>query len=178
MFDAEVRTDIGGIVETFINGVPLTTIRVGICQKRRSCLLMKIELSKSSIHDLLTKLLIAFLVEFFENYRAWLDKTVQANTPAEWPNVWQFARVVRNAAAHNTVNITNPNFKPVSWYSLTYGLEQNGRVILGPDLAPADIIILIIEMDEALTALGAPISLFTDLSGSSPRDRTSMRVFR
>jgi hypothetical protein len=68
-----------------------------------------------------------------------------------WPAVWNFGRVVRNAFAHGgQVSITNPNALPVTWRGVTLGPAENGREIFFNDLAYAEIVILLSELDAAV----------------------------
>jgi hypothetical protein len=97
------------------------------------------------------------LVKFYEDYRPWLSATL-GNDHTKFPDPWLFAWVVRNAASHNTVRIDDKSFVPVSWYGLTYGSAQNGRKIFGNDLSAADVFILMLEMNDSLDRLGAPIA--------------------
>jgi hypothetical protein len=109
------------------------------------------------LETMLTKVIVPFFVEFFEDHRPWLAANISKKF-TQWPNVWQFARIVRNAASHaGQVNTDDPAFVPVTWCGLTYGPAQNGRRIFGGDLALADIFILMLEMNDSLDALGRPV---------------------
>jgi hypothetical protein len=101
------------------------------------------------------KILIPFFVEFFEEARPWLDANEGRDFIA-WPNIWQFGRLVRNAASHNRLSFNDPKLAPVTWHKLTYGRSQHGRAIFGKDLAFADLLVLMIVMSDSLDALGAP----------------------
>ncbi len=104
-----------------------------------------------------TKVILPFFVQFFEDRRPWLAVNIN-NQFTQWPNVWQFARIVRNAAAHGgQVNIDDLSFVPVTWHTLTYGPDQNGRKIFGEDLSLADVFILMLEMNNSLNVLSCPI---------------------
>jgi hypothetical protein len=66
-----------------------------------------------------------------------------------WPAVWQFGRVVRNAAAHDGALYFagHTNQISVSWKGLEYTSADQGRIIFNRDLGLADLILLLIEMD-------------------------------
>lgn len=67
---------------------------------------------------------------------------------SKWPDVLRFGRVVRNAFTHDgKVDIRNPKADPVKWRGLTYSYSDNGREILYVDLLPADVFVLMEEMD-------------------------------
>jgi hypothetical protein len=108
------------------------------------------------LHKIEMKIIVPHLVEFYENSRPWLDANVSGGF-ARWPNVWQFGRIIRNAASHNLVRINDPNFRPVTWYGLTYGPTPHGQSIFEADWTFADLLILMFEMNDALDQLGCRI---------------------
>lgn len=66
-----------------------------------------------------------------------------------WPPVWQFARMVRNAVSHgNKVNIIDG--KSATWKGLTYSPASQGRIVINSDLFPADLIIMLRELEDSL----------------------------
>lgn len=68
-----------------------------------------------------------------------------------WPDVWNFARVVRNALTHNgRISITNSSAQPVSWNGYTYSYQDNDRPILFTDLGFVELILLMEEMEAYL----------------------------
>lgn len=70
--------------------------------------------------------------------------------PHQWPSQLQFARIVRNAFAHQSViTITNQNAAPVTWRHLTYGLQDNGRNIF-TDLFVVEMIDLFKDVEPML----------------------------
>jgi hypothetical protein len=65
---------------------------------------------RRAVLDLVTPL----LVEFFENYKDWINTRFPGGG-SNWPEVWRFGRVVRNSISHgNRINIINSNASPVS----------------------------------------------------------------
>jgi hypothetical protein len=99
------------------------------------------------------------LVEFYESWHPWITDNITSNVYA-WPEPWNFARVVRNAIVHNRGKLhwddPNPTKLPISWYGLTYSHSTNKRLIIGPDLNVADLVILLLEMNEALNRVECP----------------------
>ena len=97
-------------------------------------------------------------VEYFEAYRPWIDTNVSRDR-YQWPAPWTFAWIVRNAIVHNKGALAwdDPNRAPISWHTLKYSHADNRRQIIGPDLSVADLVILLLEMNEALDRLGCPI---------------------
>lgn len=68
-----------------------------------------------------------------------------------WPDTWNFGRVVRNALYHDgCILIHNQQARPVEWNTLSYSYADNGKQIIYTDLFPADIILLMMEMDSHL----------------------------
>ncbi len=64
-----------------------------------------------------------------------------------WPALWNFARTVRNACAHDgRVAINNAAAPAVNWRGLTYTPADNGRDVFA-DLAPTDLIVLMEELE-------------------------------
>lgn len=70
---------------------------------------------------------------------------------SNWPDVWNFARIVRNSMSHGgKVHFDNPNANPVSWRGLVYAPSNNGRRILHTDIWPGDLFDLITELEQAI----------------------------
>lgn len=87
------------------------------------------------------------IVSFFERHKDHLR--IKYGSIDHWPAVWQFARMVRNAMSHgNTVTVTDG--KSASWKGLTYSEAENGRTVINSDLFPADLIVLLRELEDAL----------------------------
>ncbi len=105
--------------------------------------------------QLFIQIVLPYFVKFYEDFRPWLEKQL-GNNHTKFPATWRFGRIIRNAAAHGSVRIDDPKFEPVSWYGLTYGPSQSGRKIFESDLTEGDLLILMLEMNEALDQIGAP----------------------
>lgn len=86
-------------------------------------------------------------VNYFERHRPEIER-IYGNDTNNWPNEWDFARVVRNSVSHNgCVNFRNLSASPVSWRGLTYSPSENGRKVLFDDLWFGDLIYLMMDMD-------------------------------
>jgi hypothetical protein len=92
---------------------------------------------------------------FFDRYNDWLKTTYGA--AANWPKPLNFARVIRNAAAHGKIDIRNPKASPVTWRGITIGPADNSRQIIGPGFILGEIIALMFDVDDALNSIKAPI---------------------
>lgn len=94
--------------------------------------------------------LISMFINFYETYKLNIEKKFSEDT-TNWPDVWNFGRVVRNSLSHGSrINFLNPNASPVSWQSLTYMPKDNGKLIFHTDLWPGDIIYLMFDMNSDL----------------------------
>jgi hypothetical protein len=77
----------------------------------------------------------SMIVNYFERERPQI-KTRYGGIE-RWPAAWNFARVVRNSAAHNNeVYFRNDNADLVTWRGLTYAPADNERKVLYVDLCP------------------------------------------
>jgi hypothetical protein len=99
-------------------------------------------------------------VEFYEAYvQVVLDS--HQKTFDRVPEVWRFARVIRNGISHGyRLRIDGTNERPVTWYGLTYSKSDNGRSLLGTidgDLWAGDLVVLMFEMDDLLEKINCPI---------------------
>lgn len=81
--------------------------------------------------------------------------------PKNWPPNINFGRVVRNAIVHGgKIKFTNPAADPVSWHGLTFSPADNGTVAINAGLlSGGDLIVLMLEMELELNALGAPFDI-------------------
>jgi len=88
------------------------------------------------------------LVNMVENQKPLLKQ--RFGSTRSWPPVWNFARVVRNAMSHGG-QLAIEDRAQVSWKRLSYSDADNGRRrIINVDLWPADLIILVEEMQRAM----------------------------
>ncbi len=93
----------------------------------------------------MTLIQIAF-INYFEKTKPIIKNKYGTN----WPPVWNFASVIRNALAHGgRIRIDDPDAKRVSWMTLTYSPLDNGKQIMYQDIRPVELILLMVEMDSA-----------------------------
>jgi hypothetical protein len=105
------------------------------------------------LRNIFPNVITPVFVEFYESYKRWLIGTFGQS--AQWPPVWRFARVIRNSISHGArVKIERPNDPPVTWYGLTYSFADNGAITVGCDLAPGDLLLLLLELSDELDAAG------------------------
>ena len=97
---------------------------------------------------------LPFLVNYHEHYRPEIEeKHRQGRT--SWPAPWQMSWALRNATSHSGKVFKTATQAPVSWRGLTFGPnDEPARKILSL-VNGADILILLLEMEEART--GVPL---------------------
>lgn len=89
-------------------------------------------------------------VQHFESVRDQIEAR-HGGDPYRWPQPLNFARVLRNAFAHGgQIDIRSATAPPVVWRGLWYTVADNGRSVLYQDMAPADVIVLMREVDSAV----------------------------
>ena len=90
-------------------------------------------------------------VDFYERHTL-------SGDPYSWPSVLNFARVIRNAISHHDghINFENMNASEIRWHALAYSPRDNGKLVIGPDIGLADVIILMFEMSRELDQLARP----------------------
>jgi len=115
------------------------------------------KLSTTGLDGPLVNLFPPIFLLYFERYNEWLNDKYGRNSVDQWPPTLNFARVIRNAAAHGSVHFRDPNASPVSWRKLTNGPKDNGRKLIGDDLRPGDMLGLMFEINDELNKLAAPI---------------------
>ena len=131
-------------------------------------IILRSGLPKGEIRDLaklpgyMDTMVAALFVYHFEQCHDWLKANKKDDT-VHWSMPLKFGAVVRNALAHGgKIKIDPPRQgkpprAPVTWCGLTYSTSDNGNVILGTDLYGADLVALMIEVDDAAVELGAPL---------------------
>lgn len=90
-----------------------------------------------------------FHASFLHYYESLSEKIEDAygKQPKDFPEVVRFGWAVRNAFAHNgQVYIKDPTVT-AAWRGLAYSKADNDRQILYSDLMPAELIVLMEEMD-------------------------------
>ena len=96
-------------------------------------------------------------VNFFERYRKLIEAT-WGDQSEKWPRVFNFARVIRNAAAHSgRIYFDRAITYNVRWRGLVYAYAHNHHQVIGRDLYAADLIYLMIDMARQLDAKKALI---------------------
>lgn len=106
--------------------------------------------------DFMTNMITPIFCLHFETCYDWLKNNGHSNTSV-WPMTLDFARVIRNAAAHGgRLEIKNANYRAVKWNNLAYKPADTGKRVIGTEIFMGDLLALMIEVDDELVALGAP----------------------
>lgn len=96
------------------------------------------------------------LTGFMERQQKWCKDNISGDTK-DWPELLNFARIIRNAAAHfGCLDIKNPNSSTYGWRGLSYGPKDDGRLVIGGDMTPPDVIMMMLDVSRELDRLGAP----------------------
>ncbi|MGH6769699.1 MAG: hypothetical protein ACRECO_11840 [Xanthobacteraceae bacterium] len=96
---------------------------------------------------------------FYANYCEWIKKLVadRRGNHHNWPETWNFARIVRNAINHGgTINIDSRIGPTVSWRGIQFSHLNKGEVIR-EHIACGDLFALMVDMDAELTVLSGPL---------------------
>lgn len=104
--------------------------------------------SSSSAWKMVHGLVGNAFIKYFEQSRDAIE--VKFGDAANWPDVWNFGRTVRNALTHRgVIDIRNPRALPVSWKGIDLAPSDNGKTLLDPHayLGVGDLLTLMEEMD-------------------------------
>jgi len=107
--------------------------------------------------DAMWRIAVTTYIAFYER---WIPEFQSrfSDDIARWPaGVFPFAKRVRDFLAHTdgVVRFKSKAPKPVSWYGVSYAKSDEGKKV-HDDLGVADIIALMFEMDDEMTARGFP----------------------
>jgi coproporphyrinogen III oxidase len=108
-----------------------------------------------AISSLMDTLMQSLSINYYERYKSEVINRYGNFNRDEWPEVWKFAKVVRDAMSHNyRINFSEHKSKEfkVEWRNLNYSSKNNGQEIIFKDMWPGDFFDLIIEMDSYLPA--------------------------
>lgn len=96
-------------------------------------------------------------LRFYEQHLPFIQTKFGSDTKA-WPQVFQFAWLIRNGIVHHNgrVNFLNPNYPSVTWKSVTYSPAQNGQSLLGSHFTVGDLLFFLFDLSNDLDSTGAP----------------------
>ncbi|MER9271699.1 hypothetical protein [Mesorhizobium sp. M0643] len=104
------------------------------------------------------RMIYAVFLQFFEFHRPHIQSVFGTDTKG-WPQIFQFAWLIRNGVAHHGghLNFTNPNYPPVTWHTYSYSPADNGKPILGAHFTVSDMFAFLFDLSDELDAIGAPM---------------------
>jgi hypothetical protein len=148
-------THVSNLSLTYVPGAVLSEIAqnrlpttIQMVEQPRTAIPPEDPSSLTSVGELSISLIGSALIRYYESVIPIVRKKFGTDS-TNWPGVWNFGRVIRNALAHHggRVNFDNPRAQPVSWKSLTFSPADNGRQIMFVDIATVEIILLMEDMD-------------------------------
>lgn len=99
---------------------------------------------------------MALFGNFVEAHLEWMDTTYGKDL-SNHPDLFKFARTVRNACAHGgVIRINNQRSPPTVWRGLKYAATENGRRVINADVSGGDLVLLMVELGMELDRLNAP----------------------
>lgn len=137
-------------------GIETTALQISLIPARS--LATSIQLPKVVATPFSSAMWRIAVVTYIAFYERWLPEIeASGGDLTKWPAIFAFAKRVRDFLAHNDgiVKFKGQFPAPVKWHNLTYEKSDEGRNIRD-DLAPADILALMFEMDDEMTARGFP----------------------
>jgi hypothetical protein len=152
--DHDFALPLRGPFEHALEGTMPDRIEIGL-QKRNGSLLENPKVVTKGLASVMTHITAPYFIIVFDRYIHSIGS--QFGEVRNWPPILNFARVVRNAAAHGKVKFDNPNAQAVSWRNLTYSPLDNGRQLIGGDMQLGDVLGLSFDVSDELDALQIPI---------------------
>lgn len=148
----EVRVPLVGPVEAALANRKPDEVHVTVVQGATTSTLAY---WTSGFAEFVDAIFLPFLVNYHERYRPDIEaKHRQGRT--SWPAPWQMSWGLRNAASHSGKVFEKATQAPISWRGLSFGpSDESGKKILSL-VNGADILVLLIEMEEART--GVPLA--------------------
>ena len=101
------------------------------------------------------RLIQSVFIDFYETQKSHANAKWKGKGCQQWDGIWKFAWLVRNAFAHGgKISWQDQSIPSVSWKTKSYDrLLDKGRDIIFNDIGEGDLIILIDELDQALTSV-------------------------
>jgi hypothetical protein len=91
----------------------------------------------------------AMFTRYWENNLSEIEKVHGKRKTGGWPQVLQFAAIVRDAMSHGGTIHMFPTIAPASHFGLKNSQSENGKKIIHTDLSCADIFLLLLDVDAA-----------------------------
>jgi len=156
-FDHALALPLWGPLEHAIAEKPFPGIVIGKMDNLRDSPFPAGSLTTNGFATVIRHTMIATYLAYFERYNEWLTANLGKKAHLTWPPTLNFARVIRNAAAHGSINIRDAATPPVHWRGLSYDHASSGNSIIGADMTNGDMLELIFDTSDELDKLGVPI---------------------
>lgn len=155
--DYGLAIPLGGVIQSALMAAPPPEIHIGIMSNPvlLAAPLPNAKWQTPGLHATLNSATGPVFLSFFERYNDWMDITY--GDVVNWPPTLNFARVVRNSAAHGAIKFRNPGTPAAFWKDLSYSHADNGKRVIGEDMKFGEVFALMFDCDDELNKLGAPI---------------------
>ena len=104
----------------------------------------------SGLADFANSICLPFMLAYHERFIGEIRERYTNRRPA-WPSSWQMSWAVRNAASHNGRVFDKANQQAVVWRGLEFSPTDEQQIPLLALLSGADVLILMIEMEQVRT---------------------------
>lgn len=156
----EMRLPVQGTIESLIKGVKPDHIELDVLPKRTASPAQGPDSpghqTVVNFSDMINSFSQSMFLNFYEREKEKI-KGWHGNHTDTWPSVWRFAWLVRNAISHDgKVTIYDPSLQRVTWRGLEYSSSDNGTKILGDVFTSADILRLMLDMNDLLQNESCP----------------------
>jgi len=155
----QVHLPLHGLVSSALHELQLDSIPVQI---ERLSMGRQYSITTSGLKQAIESSFQAGFLRFYVHGEAILKALLGGDD--NWNPDWRFAWAIRNAIAHDgKIDIRNPNKKPVEWDGLRFAHADNGHPVLAQDIGVADLVVLMIAMDQELRKVARTVKQPVDL---------------
>lgn len=145
----QVRLPIYGPVKAALEGTGPDAIQIQTEQKNES---KRYAAYTSRLKHPVESVFVSNFLRYYIIGEVKLNKIHESDW--KWGNNWRFAWAIRNALAHNgRIDFRNPKKNAVEWDGLRYDASNNKHPVFEQDIGPADLILLMIDMDNELRSI-------------------------
>lgn len=112
-------------------------------------------LQVSKVQPIVVRLVADAFLSYYARHVEAVESEWGKVDKGNWPTVWQFGRVIRNAIAHDgKIFFESRKAPPVHWLTLKYSYSDNNlkRQLLYDEITGVELILLMEDMDSVLRA--------------------------
>ncbi len=113
------------------------------------------KLHSGGLNSVMTHVISPVFLTFYDRYIDWLKASY--GDVKYWPPILNFARIIRNAAAHGKISISDPMAITAEWRGFSYGPADDGKNVIGTEIRMGEILGLMFETNEELDRISAPV---------------------